>query len=196
MATVQPALLGLALAAPKKAARKRRPKPQVADGAPVEYMSDVDGQGRRVWTLRFPAPALMKSVNSGNQHWRVTGPLHRTWREASFLHAKAAKLPAGLARVRIDVVLRFPRNGRIDAGNYYTHVVKPIVDGLGPPINKMRAGKRVTAVGYGLIPDDTAEYLDGPYPILGPKSDDTKRCPFGAVEIVITDLSDEVGGDG
>lgn len=192
---VQADLFGLALPAPARKAtprKKRRPKPQVAAEARVEYAESVDRDGRRVWTLRLPAPDRMPSVNSGNQHWRITSPIHKTWREAAFLHAKAARLPVGLARVRIDITLRFPREGRIDVGNYYTHVVKPFVDGLGPPIDKMRAGRRVIAVGYGLIPDDTAEFLDGPHLMLGPKVEDPTRCPFGEVLAVITDLSGEV----
>lgn len=189
---VQPLLLGLTVPKPAKVARprkKRRTKPTVDATAPVSYTTGVDQDGRRQWVLTFPAPEVMPSVNSGNQHWRRTAPIHKTWREAMFVHAKAAKLPVGLAKVRIDVQLRFPRAGRFDAGNYYTHVVKPCVDGIGPPIDKMRAGKRVVAVGYGLIADDTAEYLEGPFVTLGPKVADPKRCPFGQVTVTITDLS-------
>lgn len=179
---------------PAKAARpraKRRPKPVVAATAPVTYETGVDEEGRTTWTLTFPAPTSMPSVNSGNQHWRKMSPIHKTWRETTFVHAKAAKLPVGLARVRIDIVLRFPTNGRRDAGNYYTHVVKPAVDALGPPIDKMRAGRRVIAVGHGLIADDTAEFLDGPFVTLGAKVDDPKLCPYGQVVLTITDLSEE-----
>lgn len=127
----------------------------------------------------------MMSVNSGHQHWRKTGPLRKIWRETMFTYAQFAKLPRGLDRVRIDLVLRFPRSGRQDVGNYYTHVVKPIVDGLGPPIHTLRAGKMVNVVGYGLIADDTVQYLDGPYPLLGEPIRD-KAAPYGQVTVTIT----------
>ncbi len=189
--TVQP-LLFEQEARPVKVAKpkvKRRPKPAVATDAPVAYTSGVDEAGQRQWMLRFPAPAPLISVNSGRQHWRRTSPIHKEWRQAAFVHAKAAHLPVGLGKVRIDVVLRMPRNGRADAGNYYTHCVKPLVDGFGPPIDKIRAGKRVIAVGHGLIVDDTAEFLEGPFVTLGPKAADPKRCPFGEIVVTITDLS-------
>lgn len=195
MATVQPTLFGLlpttlALSAKKATPRKkRRPKPTVAATAPVEYATGVNEHSQTTWTLRFPAPAEMLSVN-GNPHWRRTSPVRKTWREAVFVHAKAAKLPVGLARIRVDVELRFPREGRRDAANYHGNVVKPLVDALGPPINTVRQGKPINAPGYGLIADDTAEYLDGPFVRLGPKVGDPKTCPFGEVVVKITDLSE------
>ncbi len=175
---------------PAKAARprkKRRPKPVVAAAAPVSYTTGEDRDGRRLWTLAFPAPASMISVN-GNPHWRKTSPARKAFREAMFVHAKAAKVPVGLARVRVDIVLRFPRNGRIDASNYYGNVGEPLVDAIGPAINTVRGGKPVVAPGLGVIPDDTAEFLDGPFLTLGPKVDDPKRCPFGQVIVTVTDL--------
>jgi hypothetical protein len=175
-------------AAPRRAKTPGR-RPKVPAAARPNTPAAVTATGQ-TWTLTFPAPDRMLSVNSGNQHWRRTSPIHKTWREATYLHAKAAKLPTGLTRVRLDFTLRFPRAGRIDVGNYYTHVVKPCVDGIGPPIDKMRAGKRVIAVGYGLIPDDTAEYLDGPHVVLGEPVRD-KTMPYGQVILTITNL----GGD-
>jgi hypothetical protein len=185
----QPLLPGLAPVKPTRTARprsRRAPRPQVAADAPVRYTTGVDGEGRRQWTLAFPAPAEMISVN-GNPPWRKTSPVRKTWREAVFVHAKAAKLPTGLRQVRIDLELRFPKGGRRDPGNYHAHVAKPAVDAFGPPINTVRAGKPVVAPGYGLIPDDTPEYLDGPFVRLGPAG---KRpgAPFGEVTITITEL--------
>ncbi len=178
-------------AKPAKVARpraKRRPKPVVDAAAPVSYIAGADEQGRATWTLTFPAPAAMISVN-GNPHWRKTSPARKAFREAMFVHAKAAKVPVGLARVRVDIVLRFPTNGRRDEGNYHNNVAKPLVDAIGPAINAVRGGKPVVAPGLGVIPDDTAEFLDGPFLHPGPKVDDPKRCPFGQVEVTITDLS-------
>jgi hypothetical protein len=92
--------------------------------------------------------------------------------------------------VRIDVELRFPTAGRRDAANYHGNVIKPLVDACGPAIDTVRGGKRISAVGYGLIPDDTAQYLDGPYVRLGEPARD-KAMPFGQVVVTITDLSAE-----
>lgn len=173
---------------PRKKSR-RRARPTVDPTGGVRYTTSTDDRGRRTWALTYPAPAEMPSVNSGHQHWRRVSPIRKTWREATYLHARAAKLPTGLARVRIDVTMQFPTAGRRDVGNYYTHVVKPIVDALGPTTRTERRGKPVVGLGHGLIADDTAEYLDGPHLALGPKVADRVRCPFGAVTVVITDLS-------
>jgi hypothetical protein len=172
--------------APKR--RKRRAKPKVGEVQPTVECGDG------WWRLTFPAPAPMLSVNSGNQHWRRTSSIHKTFREAMYVHAKAAKLPVGLRRVRMEFVLRFPRAGRQDIGNYYTHTIKPCVDGLGP--QSVRVNRRSTngtwtqsiAVGYGLIADDTAEFLDGPHVLLGEPVRD-KTMPYGQVTVTIADLS-------
>ncbi len=180
--------------APKKRV-KRRPKPVVAATAPVEYTTSTDVEGRAVYTLRFPAPATMKSVNSGNQHWRVTAPLHETWRNAAFLHAKAAKLPTGLARIRYSIELRFPRAVSVDPHNYYTHVVKPCVDAIGPPFQQVirkgaMAGQVRSKPGLSVVDNDDQGHVDGPHIMQGPKVADPKRSPFGEVVVTITDLSE------
>ncbi len=187
MTTVtQPLLPGMVAAAPKKTVKRRKPRPKVDAGAPVAYAVDVDEQGRRRWTLTFPAPDQMISVN-GNPHWRRTTPIRKTWREAMFVHARAAKLPTGVERVRVDLELRFPTGGRRDPGNYHANVAKPVVDALGPPINTVRGGKPIVACGYGLIVDDTPEFLDGPFIRLG-ASGKRVGAPFGEVVVVITEL--------
>lgn len=173
---------------------KRRAKPTVDPAAPVAYTCS-DRSGRWVFTLRFPAPDKLVSANA-RLHWRAARPIAKTWREAVYTHARAAALPVGLVRVRIDIELRFPTGGRRDASNYYT-AMKPVVDAFGPERRQVvtkgpRAGTTVVEVGHGLIPDDTAEYLDGPYVRLGPVAADKRRCPFGEVVVTITDLTGEV----
>ncbi len=190
---IQPTLFAEAVAVKvaktARARAKRRPKPVVDATAPVTYTAGVDGLGRRQWTLTFPAPVQMISVN-GNPHWRKTSPARKAFREAMFIHAKAAKVPAGLRRIRVDITLRFPTAAKHDGGNYYNNVGKPIVDAIGPAINTVRGGKPIVAPGLGVIPDDTAEFLDGPFLVAGPKVDDPRRCPFGQVVVTITDLSE------
>ena len=145
----------------------------------------------RSWTISFPAPARMLSTNTV-KHWRTTGPVKKAWREAMFVHAKHAKLPQGLRRVRIDIEMRFPVAARRDAPNYHQYLAKPLVDALGPGrAYTIRTGKlagtRVTEVGYGLIPDDTAQHLDGPHLTIGAPVG--RKAGYGAVVVTITDLS-------
>jgi hypothetical protein len=170
---------------PSPRPKRKRAKPQAPTGA-----QPTVERGPGWWRLTFPAPERMLSVN-GNPHWRRTSPVRKAFREAVYTYAKAAKLPTGLARVRIDFVLRFPSAGRRDAANYHGNVIKPCVDALGPPIDTIRAGKRVVAVGYGLIADDTAEFLDGPHVLLGEPVRD-RSMPFGQVVVTVNDLSAEV----
>jgi hypothetical protein len=169
---------------PAKPRRRRQPKPLVADVQPTVE------SGPGWWRITFPAPDRMLSVN-GNPHWRRTSAIRKAFRDAMYLYAKAAALPVGLGRVRLDFVLRFPTAGRRDAANYHGVVVKPCVDALGPPIDTVRRGKPLRAVGYGLIPDDTAEFLDGPHVVLGEPVRD-RSMPFGQVSVTVTDLSAEV----
>jgi hypothetical protein len=142
---------------------------------------------QRVWTLAIPAPEPMKSANA-REHWRAVSRSRRTWREAAYLWAATAKLPRGLAKIRIDVELRFTAVRRRDAPNYHPTVIKPCVDALGPQrIVRGKNGIRVEP-GWGLIPDDTAEYLDLTSPRIGvpvPRG----SYPHGLVVLTITDLT-------
>ncbi len=191
---IQPMLFA-AVPAMAKPRRKRRAKRAVDAAAPATYTTGLDEHGRRQWMLTFPAPDRMLSANQ-RIYWRVRQGLTESWRGALAVHAKAANLPRGLARVRLDFVLRFAdaRTDR-DALNYYGLTVKPAVDGLGPEFRQQitkgkRAGQVSYQPGHGLIPDDTPTHLDGPHIVLGPKVDAPKRCPFGQVTVKITDLSE------
>lgn len=147
-------------------------------------MTTVD---TRTWTLAIPAPEPMKSVNV-SEHWRAVSRSKRKWRETAYMWAAAAKLPRGLWKVRIDVELRFTAVRRRDAPNYHPTVIKPIVDALGPQrIVRSKNGIRVEP-GWGLIPDDTAEYLDLTEPRIGAPVPQGSH-PHGLVVLTITDLS-------
>lgn len=91
--------------------------------------------------LRFTAPAEWLSANK--RYKRRPDVAIRTWRQATALHAHAAKLPRGLKQVSVYATLHFTNNLRRDAHNYMA-VVKCCIDGL---------------VDYGLIPDDRREHL-------------------------------------
>lgn len=138
----------------------------------------------RVWTLTIAAPAKMYSANT-RVHWRRTYEARKAWRDAAFLFATQAKLPKGLAKVRIDVVLHFTVNRDRDNENWSPYVAKPITDGLGKPHQK----KSQAAPGYLLIADDTPEFLEGPFVTLGEKVD-RKKHPLGLAVVTITNLSE------
>lgn len=144
------------------------------------------------WALAIPAPTPMQTSNRC-EHWSAVSRRRKAWRQAAYIHAAAAKLPKGLRRVRVDVELRFITNRRRDAPNYYPEVIKPCVDALGPQrVVKARGGPGTRVeCGWGLIPDDTAEYLDLTAPRIGatvPKA----QHPHGLVVLTITDISHEV----
>lgn len=113
-------------------------------------------------TLTIPAPT-MKPVrkrktgklvtrspflNSNDRdHWRTTQPITKAWKANAVEAATVAQLPKGLTKVRIDGQVVKPRGGRYDAMNFYP-TAKAVVDGL---------------VEYGLVPDDSNQYLEGPF---------------------------------
>lgn len=145
------------------------------------------------WVLRIPAPAQIHSTNTGKP-WPVTAEAKRQWRGATCTLARRAKLPRGLARVRIDVVLHFTTGRKRDAANYHPWCVKPIVDALGPARRvKTKKGEIRVEPGYGLISDDTHEHLDGPYPHIGDPVP-TSEYRLGLAVVHIANLSGT--GDG
>lgn len=137
----------------------------------------------RTWTLTIPAPAKMYSANA-RVHWRRTYEARKAWRDAAFLYATQAKLPKGLAKVRIDIVLHFTVNRDRDNENWSPYVGKPIADGLGKPHQK----KAQTAPGYLLISDDTPEFLEGPFITVGEKVTKTEY-PLGLAVVTITEVA-------
>jgi len=98
-------------------------------------------------TIKAPAPWLNAN---GRRDRRAQTPDRRAWRDAANVYARAAKLP-GLGRAHILAELRFPTKHRRDVHNFFP-TVKAVVDGL---------------VDYGLLPDDSSEYLVGPDLRLG-----------------------------
>ncbi len=119
-------------------------------------------------------------------HHMVKSRITKAWREATYYAALQAKpkLPKGLARVRIDAVLRYTEARDRDDANM-VDAVKPAVDALGAPF--VRTGKRpAAAVGYSLIPDDTPTYLDGPFVRAGAY---VGRGKQREIHLYVTDLS-------
>jgi crossover junction endodeoxyribonuclease RusA len=95
----------------------------------------------RQWTVRVVAPAQFLNVNS-RLHAKAIAPAVRAWRDATHIHARAARLPA-LDRARIRADIYWPTRRRRDAHNYMT-TIKAMIDGL---------------VDHGLLPDDSDQHL-------------------------------------
>lgn len=134
-------------------------------------MTAVSQPSVRQWQVFIPAPAPWLSANQRRDLRRQT-PDRRAWRAAGAAHARAAHLPK-LQHVHLVAVLRFPDNRRRDPHNYYP-TLKALVDGL---------------VDYGLVPDDSHQYLVGPDIRQGPVLTDRR---LGEVVLTVTDLN---GGD-
>lgn len=142
-----------------------------------------------VWEIDLPIPMDLLSANDRRNHWRHAEAV-REWRGAAYAAAVKAKLPKGLPRVRIDIVI-WPAHKK-DKSNFEP-VCKVIVDGFGPPYvrkpNPRTGFKGAAAPGYGLIPNDGPTHLDGHHlHVLDPLP------PRGRVLAVITDLTDVPAG--
>jgi len=154
----------------------------------ADYLRDPTprpGDAPQVWTLEIWSPigVPMISVNrEKTEHWATVNSWRGLWRQATTSAARHMGLPgaawgdprrAGVERVRIDAELRFAPPGRArDTANYHA-TTKPIVDAL---------------VGWGLIPNDTPEYLDGPHLRFGPDLAPMSQAIAGLVTLTITDL--------
>lgn len=120
-----------------------------------------------IYKVTIPAPDEFISLNE-RLHWAPKARRTKAWRTAAKAYARAADLPKGLQRVRVEAFIIKPTNRKYDPHNLMP-TLKAAIDGI---------------VDYGLIPDDTADYLIGP---------DARCGGFGArgVVLIITDLSDE-----
>lgn len=83
----------------------------------------------------------------------------REIRETTIALAVHANLPQGLDYVRVQLHYQ-PRDKRRRDTDNLTATAKPIYDGLAA------GGKNIR--GYGLVPDDTPEYMAKPEPIIHP----------------------------
>lgn len=132
-------------------------------------MTAVQPPAVRQWTVTIPAPAPWLNANQRKDLRRQT-PDRRAWRDAGLIHAMRVGLPK-LQRAHIVAVLRFPLSRNRDVHNYYP-TLKAVVDGL---------------VDYGLVPDDSHQFLVGPDLRYGPP------CKgLGEVVLAVTDLGGAV----
>lgn len=96
-------------------------------------------------------PAMLVSANKRIHHHK-RAEVARYWRAMAHVVARQVYGPLAAPaheRVRIIVTYRFPDLRRRDVGNLYTHVAKPLVDGI---------------VDAGILPDDDDRHVTGPDP--------------------------------
>lgn len=98
--------------------------------------------------FRLELPKLANWINANDKrHWAPQAKLVKAWRHGAHIMARQAKLPKGLQRVRIDAYVWKSSKRAYDPHNLMP-TLKPVVDGL---------------VDYGLLADDSSEYLAGPF---------------------------------
>lgn len=157
--------------------------------------------GDACWSITFPAPGPMLSINGDGKHWRVVSKHKRTLRDLMLGLARAHRLPTGLDRARVDIELRFPRGARRDTANYQPYMAKPLVDALGPGRTyTIRQGKRrgtvVDEPGYGLLVGDDVAHLhcsDCPHIRFGtPVGAPNPRLPYGEITVTIAAVTEAV----
>ena len=126
----------------------------------------------RSWTITIPVPVAWLNANDRADRRRFA-PIVKQWRDAAHVHARAGKLPA-LGKAHITATLRFRDRRRRDPHNYYP-TIKACIDGL---------------VDYGLLPDDSSDYLVGPDIRLGEVLPTQKQyVPSGAVVLTIREAT-------
>ncbi|WP_440102435.1 hypothetical protein [Glutamicibacter mishrai] len=98
--------------------------------------------------IRLELPKLADWLNlNQKEHWAPRNKRTQAWRHGAHIMARQAKLPKGLARVQVDAYVWKSSHRRYDPHNLMP-TLKPVIDGL---------------VDYGLLADDSSEYLAGPF---------------------------------
>lgn len=123
----------------------------------------------RTWLLRFPAPTEWLSANK--RYKRRPDVAIRAWRQATAMHARAAKLPTRLGRVSVYATLHFTNARRRDAHNYVM-TLKACIDGI---------------VDYGLIADDDRRHLLWTAVTEGDPVPKAQYGPDGEIELRIVE---------
>lgn len=94
----------------------------------------------------FFIPQVADWISANDRlHWAKKARLTKTWRDAGLVYARRERLPR-LDRAEIRVHVHKTTARKFDPANL-APVAKACVDGF---------------VDYGLLEDDSAEYLDGP----------------------------------
>ncbi len=114
----------------------------------------------RTWTILIPFAGQWLTSNPGstsNRHGRARAI--RDWRESTAWACRAAKLPTGITPVALHLALHYIDRPPVRDRDNIQPTVKAIIDGLTPPREFSRGGKKYRTVGYGLIPDDSDRHV-------------------------------------
>jgi Holliday junction resolvase RusA-like endonuclease len=102
------------------------------------------------YILTFTAPTKPLSINESNRlHWAVRRKRLKDWHNLAIIAYKNMKKEdkeeLKKYKIKIKVILTFPKNARRDPHNYIGTNVKAIIDGL---------------IKAGLTEDDTQKYIE------------------------------------
>ena len=123
--------------------------------------------------LAFTKPPL--SLNDHRMHHMQRARIVRQLREEVVMMLRLRRVPKPAQHVKVTFHYR-PRDNRARDTDNLIATVKPLVDALGPgrPARMSRKGKITQPVpGYGLVPDDTPEFVTRPEPVIH-RADKTK----------------------
>jgi hypothetical protein len=154
--------------------------------------SDAPGEGRAAlmteWTITINAPDRWLTANDRSGR-RAQAAVIAAWRRAAFQMAQAGKLPKGLVRVRIEPTARFSGRAPVREAPNLAPTIKAAVDGLGPQDRgKTSKGMPWIAPGYGLVPDDSDQFVDLAQTVIGERLR-ARQYTLGHLVLRIIDLS-------
>lgn len=112
----------------------------------------------RAWTIGVPIPQWLTA--NRDLHYRRRSEVVASIRAGVFSACTRADLPKGVTPVLLSAVAQYvtPRAPVRDRMNL-APTIKAVVDGLTPQVVKVRKGKPVISVGYGLLPDDSDRHV-------------------------------------
>lgn len=129
---------------------------------------------QRSWTIRLPYTKPPLSLNDSDVGWRAKAAKIARLRRDVMVLAAAHRLPRGLSRVRVQLVY-VPRDARRRDTDNLVATLKPICDSIA-------AGTRRNP-GWGMVPDDTPEFMVKPEPVIAAPD---SRDPH--LRVLITDI--------
>ena len=114
--------------------------------------------------LSFTKPPL--SLNDRG-HWAKRAAIVRDLRHEVVTRLRHKKVPRPAAHVVVQFHYR-PRQNRTRDTDNLIATIKPLVDALTPPTPARRHGKKILppVPGYGLVPDDTPEFVTRPEAVI------------------------------
>ena len=112
----------------------------------------------REWTIGVPIVQWLTA--NRDLHYRRRSEVVASIRAGVVGACTRGDLPKGVTPVRLSAVAQYvsPRAPVRDRLNL-APTIKACVDGLTPQVVKVRKGKQVISLGYGLLPDDSDRHV-------------------------------------